>query len=136
MKTEVNNEYCVYEGMKITIVGAPKADQTTLSLPLSFQFEHDKNYSLWCQSYYDCYARIRQGRGDENRRVLPEDDAQELNVGSVLFATPKENATVLVIDEAYRQEDLKRLLAQNIVSDVTVHTFCDSGQEPKAVPEV
>jgi hypothetical protein len=150
MKTEVNNEYCVYEGMKITIVGAPKADQTTLSLPLSFQFEHDTEYSLWCQAY-SCCVGARQGRDNvEDRVPLTDGDSSEtvplqpvgstaephkLNIGSVLFATPKKKATVLFIEEAYQQEDLERLLAKNGISDITLHSFCDSDQQPKTIPQ-
>jgi hypothetical protein len=151
METKVD-EYCVYdlEGIEIKMQGAPKADQTTLSLPLSFQFEHDTEYSLWCQAY-SCCVGARQGRDNvEDRVPLTDGDSSEtvplqpvgstaephkLNIGSVLFATPKKKATVLFIEEAYQQEDLERLLAKNGISDITLHSFCDSDQQPKTIPQ-
>jgi hypothetical protein len=167
MKTEVD-EYCKCDrdDMKIKMQGDPKADQTTLSLPLSFQFERDTECSLWCQAY-DCCSCTRQcrdvvedrvphteGNNSENSflrtlasltegnsyQTVPQQcasntaESHKLNVGSVLFATPKKEATVLFIDEACNREDLMRMLSQD-TSDVIIHSFSDSNEESNATPQ-
>jgi hypothetical protein len=131
MKTE-DGDYCTYKGIRIKMQGGPKADQATLSLPLSFQVENDTNCSLWCQAYDFCWCtrQCRDGIAYNSKGDSNVTKPHKLNIGSVLFATAKKEATVLFIDEACNQEDLIRMLSQD-TSDVIIHSFCESDQQPK-----
>jgi hypothetical protein len=136
MKTEVD-EYCKCDrdDMKIKMQGDPKADQTTLSLPLSFQFEQDTECSLLCQMY-NCSACTRQDRDDVDNHGCCRcgnsnaSEPYELNIGSALFATPKKDATVLFIDKACNREEITRhLRSQDGVSNAMI--LCHSFSNPK-----